>query len=150
LKLDGSFQNQTSDLGWNASYIHHPARDRGLWFDLEIADLRVVHTIKYDNLKKEFIVRRSWKNNAAEIISFEEAQQWMNRSQPQIIPLSRMETQYQLLPKRSEQENHLIFTTSCFHFVLGRRNGLVYYHSPERELKLLPELKGRKLRTIPA
>jgi len=31
---------------------------RNMWFDREIADIEVTHTIRYDNLKKEFAVRR--------------------------------------------------------------------------------------------
>ena len=76
---------------------------RDLWFDRQIADLTAVHTIKYDSLKREFVVRRSWKNNEAEVTpSFEEAQQWMNQIDDfKLIPLSRMDkgAQYQILTK---------------------------------------------------
>ena len=49
-----------------------------LWFDKDIADLEVTHTIIYDNLKKEFTVTRSWKDNNPEVTkSFDEAKKWM-------------------------------------------------------------------------
>jgi len=35
---------------------------RFLWFDDTIADINVVHSIAYDKAKKEFVVRRSWRN----------------------------------------------------------------------------------------
>jgi len=34
-------------------------RMRNFWFDSELADITVTHTIKYNNLKKEFTVTRS-------------------------------------------------------------------------------------------
>ncbi len=38
---------------------------RNLWFDNNLADLKIVHTIKYNNLKKEFAVAKNpvwpWK-----------------------------------------------------------------------------------------
>jgi len=49
-------------------------RVRNYWIDKEIADVTVTHTIKYQTLKKEFVVRRSWEGNQPYIAkSFEEA-----------------------------------------------------------------------------
>lgn len=116
LKLEGSFHEKIKRQildGTAASFafIIRLAQVHDLWFDQKIADMRVVHTIKYDNVKKEFIVRRSWKNNEAEITtSFEEAQQWMNQIDSlKIIPLNRMErgTQYQLLAKAEVSKKNL-------------------------------------------
>jgi hypothetical protein len=76
---------------------------RDLWLDQQIADLTVVHTIRYDNMKREFVVRRSWKGSGAEVTSsFENAQEWMNQIENiKVIPLSRMAkgSRYQLLTK---------------------------------------------------
>ena len=87
---------------------------RDLWVDQKIADLRVVHTIRYDNLKKEFTVRRSWKGNEAETTpSFEEAQQWMNRIDNfTIVALNRMQkgSQYELLTKAEVSKRSLPFS----------------------------------------
>jgi hypothetical protein len=73
---------------------------RFLWFDDKIADINVVHSIAYDKVKKEFVVRRSWRNSEPEIIpSFEEAQERVSRIEHlKIIPLSRIAkgAQYQL------------------------------------------------------
>ena len=73
---------------------------RFLWLDDKIADINVVHSIAYDKVKKEFVVRRSWRNNEPEVTpSFEEAQMLESRIESlKIIPLSRIAkgSQYQL------------------------------------------------------
>ena len=108
LTLEGSFTEKIKRSildGSPASFVFIIRLNeiRDLWFDRKIADLTVVHTIHYENVKREFVVRRSWKNNEAEITpSFEEAQQWMNQIESiKIIPLSRMDKggQYQLLTR---------------------------------------------------
>ena len=38
-------------------------RVRNFWPDKSIADIKVTHTVKYDILKKEFTVKRPWKNS---------------------------------------------------------------------------------------
>jgi len=75
-------------------------QSRFLWFDDKIADINVVHSITYNKVKKEFVVRRSWRNSEPEITpSFEEAQVLVSRIESlKIIPLSRIAkgSQYQL------------------------------------------------------
>jgi len=124
LTLEGSFlekiKRQILDgTATSFAFIIRLAQAHDLWFDQKIADIRVVHTIKYDNVKKEFIVRRSWKNNEAEITtSFEEAQQWMNEiDNLKIVPLNRMErnTQYELRAKAEVSKKNLPF---YLHYVL--------------------------------
>jgi hypothetical protein len=92
---------------------------RNIWFDRGIADITVTHTIKYDNLKKEFIVRRSWRNNEPEITkSFSEAQKWMTEvNSLKIIPLGQLEKgqQYQLRTKAEVSKQTLPF---YLHYVL--------------------------------
>lgn len=51
---------------------------RNLWPDKTITEEKVTHTVKYDNLKKEFTVVRSWGSNKPVITqSFEEARRLM-------------------------------------------------------------------------
>ena len=92
---------------------------RNMWVDRGIADITVTHTIKYDNLKKEFIVRRSWRNNEPEITkSFSEAQKWMSEvNSLKIIPLGQLEKgqQYQLRTKAEVSKQTLPF---YLHYVL--------------------------------
>jgi len=66
---------------------------RDLWIDKKIADLKITHNIKYNALKKEFIVRRSWeKENLRITKSFIEAQQLMsNVDHLKVVSLSRLE-----------------------------------------------------------
>ena len=53
-------------------------RDRNYWINKNIVNLKVTHTIEYDNLKKEFRVERSWDPGGPVVTSsFEEAQQVM-------------------------------------------------------------------------
>ena len=92
---------------------------RNMWFDRDIADITVTHTIKYDNLKKEFLVRRSWRNNEPEVTkSFGEAQKWMTEvNSLKIIPLGQLEKgqQYQLRTKAEVIKQSLPY---YLHYVL--------------------------------
>lgn len=108
LNLEGAFSEKLkkgilSGLPATFSFLTKLNRIRNMWFDLDIADITVTHTIKYDNLKKEFTVSRSWKNNEAEVTkSFSEAQKWMTEvNSLKIIPLGQLEKgqQYQLRTK---------------------------------------------------
>jgi hypothetical protein len=92
---------------------------RDMWLDRTIADITVTHIIKYDNLKKEFIVRRSWRNNEPEVTkSFAEAQKWMTEvNSLKIIPLGQLEKgqQYQLRTKAEVSKQTLPY---YLHYVL--------------------------------
>jgi hypothetical protein len=108
LSLDGAFsekikRNMLSGTPISFSYIIQLNHVRDLWLDEKIAHITALHTIRYDNVKKEFVVRRSWKNNEAEITpSFEEARQWMNQIENlKLFPLNRMDkgSRYQLRTK---------------------------------------------------
>jgi hypothetical protein len=84
---------------------------RFFWFDDKIADINVVNSIAYDKEKKEFVVRRSWRNSGPEITpSFEEAQALVSRIESlKIIPLSRIAkgSQYQLQIKAEASRKSL-------------------------------------------
>ena len=75
-------------------------RVRFLWMDRTIRDKEVVHTILYDNLKKEFQITRSWeKGESITTQSFEEAEKLMSEIKSfKIAPLKRLHkgTRYQL------------------------------------------------------
>nr|WP_269750842.1 DUF4390 domain-containing protein [Desulfosalsimonas propionicica] len=44
-----------------------------------VAEKKVTHTIKYESLKKQFVIRRSWEENRTLTTdSFEKARQWMS------------------------------------------------------------------------
>ena len=124
LNLEGAFSEKLkkailSGVPASFSFLAKLNSVRNLWLDRVIADITVTHTIKYDNLKKEFIVRRSWRNNEPEVTkSFAEAQKWMTEvNSLKIIPLGLLEKgqQYQLGTKAEVSKQTLPF---YLHYVL--------------------------------
>jgi hypothetical protein len=92
---------------------------RGLWLDKEIAKIQVTHTMKYDNLKKEYVVSRSWDTNQPVVVkSMDAAQKLMTEvDRLQIVPLSQLERgrQYQIQAKAQLNKMTLPF---YLHYVL--------------------------------
>lgn len=95
LYIGGAFREKTnkailSGVPVSFSFYVNLHQIRDLWLDKKIAAVKATHTIKYNNLKKEFTVIRSWENNKAHIVhSFEEAQRLMTEIQDlKIIPLA--------------------------------------------------------------
>jgi hypothetical protein len=116
LKLENSFSDavrQSVLAGKTTSFAFHLklSRVQDFWLDQTIADLTVVHTLKFDGVKKEFTVRRSWTGYEAETTpSFEEAQRWMNRIEGlKIVALSRMarNVRYELRAKAEVSKKSL-------------------------------------------
>jgi len=108
LNLEGAFNEMVKKAilsGTPATFFFFAKlnRVRNIWVDISVADIKVTHTIEYDNLKKEFIVKRSWRDNEPEVTkSFEVAQKWMSEvNSLKILPLSKLEKgqQYQLRTK---------------------------------------------------
>ena len=124
LNLEGAFSEKLnkailSGVPATFFFLTKLNKVRNIWIDQGIADITVTHTIKYDNLKKEFIVRRSWRKNEPEITkSFSEAQKWMTEvNSLKIIPLGQLEKgqQYQLRTKAEVSKQTLPF---YLHYVL--------------------------------
>jgi hypothetical protein len=92
---------------------------RDIWADERIAALKVVHTIKYDHMKKEFTVNRSWEGGEPKVTrSFEEAQKWMAEiSSLKIVSLGELEkgSQYQI---RAKAELSKLTLPLNLHYVL--------------------------------
>jgi hypothetical protein len=92
---------------------------RSLWLDKEITEIKITHTIKYDNLKKEFTVSRSWENSKPIITkSFEDARKLMaDVDGIKIVPLKWIEKgkQYQI---RAKAELSNITLPFYLHYVL--------------------------------
>ena len=97
-------------------------RVRSIWFDKKVTAIKLTHTIKYDNLKKEFSIKRSWrKKNPVITQSFDEAQKLMTRIESlQIYPLSGLEKgrQYQIRAKAEVSKLTLPFYLHYFLFSL--------------------------------
>ncbi len=85
LNATGAFSEKTkkavlSGVSTEFSFYITLNQSRSYWLSKTLVDLKVRHVIRYDNLKKEFHVMRSW-DPASPVItsSFEEAQQLMIR-----------------------------------------------------------------------
>ena len=124
LNLEGAFREEMknailSGVPATFSFFAKLNRTRNFWFDQTIADIEVTHTIVYDNLKKEFTVKRSWKEGNPEITkSFKEARKWMTEiNSLKLIPLNRLEKgeQYQLRVKAEVSKKTLPF---YLHYIL--------------------------------
>lgn len=92
---------------------------RNLWFNKKMATLRITHTIKYDNLKKNFIIRRSWDDGKPITTkSLQEAKQLMSEIDSlKIINLSKLKKgkQYQI---RAKAELSKVTLPYYLHYVL--------------------------------
>ena len=105
LTLEGAFTDKLKEAilsGVAATFVFYISlyRVRNWWVDKDIVDIELTHTIKYDNLKKEFTVKRSWKEGASAVTqSFAQAQQWMTEVDAlSVYPLKELEKgrQYQI------------------------------------------------------
>jgi len=105
--VDGAFREEMkeailSGVPATFSFVMYLYRVRDFWLDKKIAVHRATHTIKYDNLKKQFTVTRSWEREPQVTQSFSEAQKLMSEVDSfKITELSRLEKgrQYQIRAK---------------------------------------------------
>ncbi len=91
---------------------------RNLWFDNNLADLKISHTIKYNNLKKEFTVIRSESSKSVVTQSFGKAQKLMSEiDRLKIVPLSMLEkgSHYQI---RANAELNKVTLPYYLHHIL--------------------------------
>ena len=67
-------------------------KTQGSWFDKEIADIQIKSTLKYNALKKNFSVLRSWKEKDSVVVqSFKEAKSLMTEiDNLKILPLNQL------------------------------------------------------------
>ena len=83
LDVEGAFTEEIrtavlSGVPTSFSFLVTLDQVRSMWFDRRIADIRQVHTIRYNNLKKEFAVTRSWDGGEERVTdSFEAAMDLM-------------------------------------------------------------------------
>jgi len=99
---------------------------RNLWFDNNLADLKISHTIKYNNLKKEFTVIISESGKSVVTQSFVEAQKLMSEiDKLKIVSLSMLEkgSHYQIRANAELNKvtlpyylHHILFFVSLWDF----------------------------------
>lgn len=101
------------------TYYINLYRVRGLWMDKEIVSSQLSHTVRYNTLKKEYTVTRSWEDNRPLTVkTLEEAQKLMSEVDSLVIvPLQRLEKgqQYQIRAKAELDRMTLRF---YLHYVL--------------------------------
>ncbi len=94
-------------------------RIRGYWFDKRFVRLKLTNTVKYHNLKREFVVTRSWENHKPIVVkSFDEAKSLMSEvDNLRVVPLSRLQRgkKYQI---RAKAELSRITLPLYLHYVL--------------------------------
>lgn len=108
LEVEGAFTPEVMEailkgVPADFAFLIQLDRIRSWWADEELADIEVSHTIKYDNLKKEFSVYRSWTDTKPYVTtSLAEAQFMMSRIDAlPIIDIEKMgkNQQYELRAK---------------------------------------------------
>ena len=108
LTVEGAFTQNMEDainsgVPASFSYSVNLYRTRGMWFDKKLVDLTITHTIKYNSLKKEYSVTRSWDTNSPVVVrSFDTAKKLMAEIDSlKVIPLEQLKkgNQYQIQAK---------------------------------------------------
>ena len=123
LNVEGAFTDEMkkavlSGVPTTFSFFVTLHKVRNLWFDKNLADIKIAHTIKYNNLKKEFSVIRSESSESVVTQSFEEAQKLMGEIDSlKIVPLSMLEkgSHYQI---RAKAELNKVTLPYYLHYVL--------------------------------
>lgn len=97
LTVEGAFTEdmQTAILSGVAttfSYYVNLHRVRSFWMDKGMVSLKLTHTIKYDNLKNEFTILRSWEDDKPITVkTIEEAEKVMTEIDSlKVLPLDRL------------------------------------------------------------
>jgi hypothetical protein len=108
LSVEGAFTRNMEDainsgVPASFSYFVNLYRTRGIWFDKKLVDLTITHTIKYNSLKKEYTVTRSWDSSSPAVVrSFDAAKKLMAEIDSlKVIPLKQLKkgSQYQIQAK---------------------------------------------------
>jgi hypothetical protein len=124
LSVKNAFSPEVEDTiqrGVPATFSFHLNlyRARPFWPDKEITAVNVTHTIKFDILRKEYTVTRSWESTSPSAVkSFEEAKKLMTEIDSlRIVSLQRLEKgkRYQIRAKAKLDKLTLPF---YLHYVL--------------------------------
>jgi hypothetical protein len=108
LSVEGAFTQKMENavkrgVPASFSFFVNLYRARDMWLDKKMADLTITHTIKYNSLRKEYAVSRSWDSNSPVIVqSFDAAKKLMTEIDSlKVIPLGLLEKgrQYQIQAK---------------------------------------------------
>jgi hypothetical protein len=117
-KLEGVFSEQMKEVILSGTsitftYLVELREIKVFWMDKKIVDIKIDHMLKYDVLKKEFVIKRSWEIDEVLITkSFVEAQNLMAAIRSlRILPFSWLENgnRYQIAIKAELSKANLPF-----------------------------------------
>jgi hypothetical protein len=124
LNVEGAFREKMkkailSGVPTSFSFFVGLYRVRTLWFDKKITDITVTNTVKYDNLKEEFTIKRSWEDTGPRVLrSFDEAKKLITEIDGlKLVSLKHLEKdqRYQL---RTKAELSKVTLPYYLHYVL--------------------------------
>jgi len=124
LNVEGAFREKMkkailSGVPTRFSFFVSLYRVRTLWFDEKITEIMVTNTVKYDSLKEEFTIKRSWEKSGTRVSkSFDEAKKLITEIDGlKIVPLKQLEKdqRYQL---RTKAELSKVTLPYYLHYVL--------------------------------
>jgi len=124
LNVEGAFREEMkkavlSGVPATFSFFITLYKVRNLWVDKKIADIKTTNTIKYNNLKEEFFVKRSWDGGKPHVTqSFAEARKLMSEIDSlKVVTLGKLEKggHYQI---RAEAELSKVTLPFYLHYVL--------------------------------
>lgn len=132
LRVEGAFTEKMrrvifSGVPTTFSFLITMERVRGAWMNEEVADFKLSHTVKYNNMKKEFTVKRSWEEDKPLVTkSFAEAKKLMCEvDHIRLVSLDKLEKglRYQIRAKAELSEitlpfylHYLLFFVSLWKF----------------------------------
>lgn len=126
LKVLGAFDKKLDEAIHNGvpttfSFIIELGEDKGVFQGKTILELSVIHTLKYNTLKNNYTVRRSWEDNRAlTTASYEEAKKWMSEIENlRLLPLSHLQKgeRYMIKSKVMLDKATLPFLDYIFFFI---------------------------------
>ena len=124
LTVEGAFTEDMrtavlSGVATTFSFYVNLHRVRSFWLDKEMVSLKLTHTIKYDNLKNEFTIQKSWEDDKPITVkSIEEAEKVMTDIDSlKVVPLDRLVkgSRYQI---RTKAELSKVRLPLYLHYVL--------------------------------
>lgn len=119
------------------SFFIQLEEEKALWVNKKITEKQITHTIKYNNLKNEFVVKRSWDDNKPVTTdSFEQAKSLMSEVKSfRMISLDHLpkDCHYQIRAKAELDKVTLPFNLHHILFFTGLWDFETNWHSFEFE-----------------
>lgn len=138
VEVDGAFTDRLNEAVMNGivtsfSYVITLTQTRTLFPDKQIHEIKLTNTIRYDTLRKTFMVRRSWENyRPLTTNSFEDAKKWMSEvSDVPVFPLESLktDTRYKINAKAELDKVTLPFFLNYIFFFISLWDFETSWHS---------------------